>query len=298
MQVMPISTTCPHCKAIFRLPEDLAGKKVRCQKCKELFVVPRADTASLAHGESVAKEPAPDEGASLPAESEKPTAVKRAAPPKVHAVKEKVDDDLDDDDDDRDRRRDRDRDRDRDEDDDDGRERRKKKKKPAKSGSPVLMIVMIILGIGFLSVLCCGGIGIVWIVTRDANVGQQGPVNVAFGPDGAFRHENLLHRSDPRNRAGKLHRVYLIQMEANKTYEITMVSRNMDSFLYLVDPGGKVVAQDDDGAGALNSLIIFRPTVGGLYRVEATSLGGQQAGPFSLSVQRREPIGQPPPLKK
>ena len=40
---MPISTTCPTCKAIFRLSEELAGKQVKCQKCQALFIVPAAD---------------------------------------------------------------------------------------------------------------------------------------------------------------------------------------------------------------------------------------------------------------
>ena len=37
---MPITTTCPGCKALFRLPEELAGKPVRCQKCAQMFTVP------------------------------------------------------------------------------------------------------------------------------------------------------------------------------------------------------------------------------------------------------------------
>lgn len=53
---MPISTTCPNCKAIFRLPEDLAGKKVKCQKCQQLFVVPEGNAETVAAGASVASE--------------------------------------------------------------------------------------------------------------------------------------------------------------------------------------------------------------------------------------------------
>jgi predicted Zn finger-like uncharacterized protein len=37
---MAITTTCPGCKAIFRLPDELAGQSVRCQKCERMFVVP------------------------------------------------------------------------------------------------------------------------------------------------------------------------------------------------------------------------------------------------------------------
>lgn len=37
---MSITTTCPGCQSLFRLPDDLAGAQVRCQKCEKLFVVP------------------------------------------------------------------------------------------------------------------------------------------------------------------------------------------------------------------------------------------------------------------
>lgn len=37
---MAITTTCPGCNALFRLPEELAGKQVRCQKCARMFLVP------------------------------------------------------------------------------------------------------------------------------------------------------------------------------------------------------------------------------------------------------------------
>jgi predicted Zn finger-like uncharacterized protein len=37
---MPITTSCPGCKSLFRLLDELAGQEVRCQKCTQLFVVP------------------------------------------------------------------------------------------------------------------------------------------------------------------------------------------------------------------------------------------------------------------
>ena len=43
---MPITTSCPGCKSLFRLPDDLAGQEVRCQKCAQLFVVPIPKTGA------------------------------------------------------------------------------------------------------------------------------------------------------------------------------------------------------------------------------------------------------------
>src|SRR5436309_14819622 len=37
---MAISTLCTGCRSLLRLPDELAGKQVRCQKCNQLFMVP------------------------------------------------------------------------------------------------------------------------------------------------------------------------------------------------------------------------------------------------------------------
>src|SRR5262245_26615571 len=36
---MPISVTCPSCEATFRLADEMAGKKVKCQKCQGVIAV-------------------------------------------------------------------------------------------------------------------------------------------------------------------------------------------------------------------------------------------------------------------
>src|SRR5262245_19372299 len=39
---MPISTNCPKCAALFRLPDELAGRRVKCQRCGQIFQAPAA----------------------------------------------------------------------------------------------------------------------------------------------------------------------------------------------------------------------------------------------------------------
>jgi predicted Zn finger-like uncharacterized protein len=56
---MPITTTCPGCKSLFRLPDTLSGKQVRCQKCANLFVVPQM-FGSLVEPTVVAPPPVPE----------------------------------------------------------------------------------------------------------------------------------------------------------------------------------------------------------------------------------------------
>jgi predicted Zn finger-like uncharacterized protein len=53
---MPIATTCPNCKALFRLPEEMAGRTVKCQKCASQFVVPKAEAETTMPGVPVAVE--------------------------------------------------------------------------------------------------------------------------------------------------------------------------------------------------------------------------------------------------
>jgi|GEM_PF-4849006 len=38
-----ISTSCPQCRATYRVPSEHAGKKARCTKCNTVFVVPQAE---------------------------------------------------------------------------------------------------------------------------------------------------------------------------------------------------------------------------------------------------------------
>jgi predicted Zn finger-like uncharacterized protein len=58
---MPIATRCPNCRAPFRLGDEMAGKKVKCQKCQSIFVVPNADeVAAPAAGASSSKKPTID----------------------------------------------------------------------------------------------------------------------------------------------------------------------------------------------------------------------------------------------
>src|SRR5258708_6345240 len=59
MSAMSIATTCPNCKALFRLDNELAGKKVKCQKCQHLFVVPEPSDGTVTIAASVATAPKP-----------------------------------------------------------------------------------------------------------------------------------------------------------------------------------------------------------------------------------------------
>ena len=87
---------------------------------------------------------------------------------------------------------------------------------------------------------------------------------------------------------GKLGKVYSVKLKAGQTYTIDLASQTLDSYLYLFDGKGKKLAEDDDSGGNLDSRIVFRADVDGVYHIIATSLDGTETGEFGLSVRKNE----------
>ena len=87
---------------------------------------------------------------------------------------------------------------------------------------------------------------------------------------------------DPGPLLGKVHKV---TFKKEQSYVIDQESTEMDSFLFLVDANGRIVAQDDDGGGNFNARIIYRPLEAGEFRIIATSLNKQQTGSYKLTIR-------------
>ena len=74
-----------------------------------------------------------------------------------------------------------------------------------------------------------------------------------------------------------LEQLHELKMQAGRTYVIDMESRQFDTYLKLLDPSGKLLAENDDIApDNLNSRIIYTPKETGTFRIVATSF--QQRG--------------------
>ncbi|NDJ63113.1 MAG: hypothetical protein GYB67_18480, partial [Chloroflexi bacterium] len=79
--------------------------------------------------------------------------------------------------------------------------------------------------------------------------------------------------------------------EADDLIDLTMTSLDFDTYLVLLDEDGAVIAEDDDGAGNLNSRIgPFELPADGTYTVVAQSFvynsgRGVLTGEFMLSLQ-------------
>jgi hypothetical protein len=76
-------------------------------------------------------------------------------------------------------------------------------------------------------------------------------------------------------------------MKAGKTYVIDLLSNDFDAYLRLRNSFGQQVAQDDDSGGGLNARITYACLQSGTYEIDATSLGGNGVGGFTLDVREQ-----------
>jgi len=118
------------------------------------------------------------------------------------------------------------------------------------------------------------------LVVKDAK-----PIDLELNKQQAAEYKGELTAEDGRYNGKKIHKLFLYPMEQGKTYRIDHSSQAFDAYLYLEDPDGKVVAQNDDNGESLDSRIVFEATKAGKYRIIATSLGGQGKGNFTLTVR-------------
>lgn len=72
---------------------------------------------------------------------------------------------------------------------------------------------------------------------------------------------------------------------AGQTVTIDMSSGSFDAYLFLLDPGPSVVAQNDDFGESTNSRITYTLTASGTWTIGATSLGPNEQGGYSITLQ-------------
>lgn len=90
--------------------------------------------------------------------------------------------------------------------------------------------------------------------------------------------------TDDANAKNHFYKLFTVKLEAGKTYRIDHMSDDFDAFLFLEDPDGKTLAQDDDGGEGLNSRIVYKASAAGTYRVIATTLFTKKTGKFNLEI--------------
>lgn len=75
-----------------------------------------------------------------------------------------------------------------------------------------------------------------------------------------------------------------VALQAGKNYQIDLKSIEFDSFLFLLDSSGRVLANDDDGGGDLDARIIYAVKTSGTYRIHACGFDDSANGKFTLSI--------------
>lgn len=96
-----------------------------------------------------------------------------------------------------------------------------------------------------------------------------------------------LGKDDPLYK-NKRHKLITVELEAGKSYQIDMKSKDLDSYLFLESPDGELLAMDDDGGGFPDARIIHKAAKAGKYRIICTYFGGGGAGDFTLTVRASE----------
>jgi hypothetical protein len=120
----------------------------------------------------------------------------------------------------------------------------------------------------------------------------RGPAEPIEPPKRIFREgDTVLTVNDGLNQndgayMGRRHKVFHVDMEAGKTYQIDMVSANFDSYLFFESPDKKLLAQDDDGGGYPDARIIHKATETGKFHIIASHFGdGGNLGQFNITVR-------------
>ncbi len=126
------------------------------------------------------------------------------------------------------------------------------------------------------------------VVAPDAEAGKKGnKLNLA---DGKAQVDAFITKDDPADPARKGHRYkeYVVHLEGGHKYLITMTSKQIDCWLRLQGPAGKVFAEDDDGGKGLNSKILFNCTKAMDYHIICTTYDKGEKGAFKLTVQLKK----------
>jgi hypothetical protein len=105
-----------------------------------------------------------------------------------------------------------------------------------------------------------------------------------------------LTDADPPYKERQHHRVFLLQMEPGKSYEIEMESEGFDPYLYLEDPKTKVLVDVNNGKAYPKAQITHKATQRGKHRLVATTFDGN-CGKFTLTVHELKAMPPNKPKK-
>jgi serine protease Do len=99
--------------------------------------------------------------------------------------------------------------------------------------------------------------------------------------------DGVLTSKDPidRKRENCHAKVVELKMSADKIYTIDLVSEDFDAYLRLETSQGKILQEDDDGGGMLNSRIVFSPKNDETFRIVITTCDPEETGSYRLTIR-------------
>lgn len=112
--------------------------------------------------------------------------------------------------------------------------------------------------------------------------------SLAIGPGDTLNDQYFAWESSYSTRAGGPYASYRIEMTAGTAYTFTTSNAHggntTDTYLYLLNPGGSVVASDDDSNGNLASRLTYQPSAGGTYTLKLRAYARGTYGYATLAV--------------
>jgi Ca2+-binding EF-hand superfamily protein len=103
--------------------------------------------------------------------------------------------------------------------------------------------------------------------------------------NGRVVYNGAVKEADQEYRRKKSYKIFTIRLEHGRTYQFDLKSAEFQSFLFLEDFGGNLLAENSSENVGAHSRLVFRAGRTGTYRVIATSLGGYRTGNIVLSVR-------------
>ncbi len=94
----------------------------------------------------------------------------------------------------------------------------------------------------------------------------------------------LTSRSEVLPADESYYNAYSFEGRGGQSVSIEMSSANVDSYLILLSPQGRDLAQDDDSGGDRDARLIFTLPEDGTYTVLANSYGSRETGDYALRV--------------
>ena len=125
------------------------------------------------------------------------------------------------------------------------------------------------------------------VTQRRSAFGSKSPEKLAL--NGPAVRRQLTNQSSILPADNSFFDLYSFEGKAGATITIEMKSQEIDSYLILLGPNQRQIAQDDDGAGNNNARITVRLPADGTYTLLANSNEARQSGAYTLELKATTP---------